>query len=180
MQPTSKPYAAILWSLLGLFALRVCAQFVQAVYAVPWLPPFDAWQGSGLPYGGLVTAQALLIALMARLAWLVSTRRVTARRRIGSWCLALGAVYFTTMLLRLVVGTAGFGSHRWFAAVLPAVFHLVLASFVLVVGMFHRRGAAPPPLHYLVSSSSSRSRRASAPTLARTVRRSMPRRRAVS
>ncbi len=44
------------------------------------------------------------------------------------------------MALRLVLGAVLWPDQRWFAARLPACFHLVLAGFGLVVGTVHARG----------------------------------------
>ena len=143
MPTTAQRYAAVLWLLLGLFAFRVLAQLAQRVSPVPWLPPFDAWQGSGLPYPALVGAQVVILVLMWRTTWRLATGRVAPRQRTGTWYLTAGATYFAMMVLRLIVGAAHLSSSRWFAAVLPTLFHLVLASAVLIVGAFHRRSGPP-------------------------------------
>ena len=143
MPTTARRYATGLWLLLGLFAFRILAQLAQCVSPVPWLPPFDAWQGSGLPYPALVGAQAIILVLMWRAAWRFASGRVAPHRRTGSWYLTAGAIYFATMLLRLIAGAAHLSSSRWFAAVLPALFHLVLASAVLIVGTSHWRSGPP-------------------------------------
>lgn len=135
--------AAGLWLLIGLFAFRVAAQLLQWLSPVDWLPSFDAWQGSGLPYWALLAAQALILLVMMTTARRIATGRLVPRQRAGRWCLALGALYFGTMAVRLTVGVLHLSSHRWFATTLPALFHLVLATFTLLVGRFHwRRGAA--------------------------------------
>lgn len=68
--------------------------------------------------------------------------------------LAFGAIYCTTMLVRLVLGLTIFRSNRWFSSILPTTFHLVLASYLLLDGHFHfrygatarnSRAATPPP-----------------------------------
>ncbi len=175
------PYAACAWVLVVFFAFRVLAQLVQRLHSVPWLPAFDTWQGSGLPYEILLSAQALILLAMSRLAWRLSTERIQPRARRGVWYLAIGAIYFVTMLLRLLAAVTGLVTDRWSAAALPALFHLVLASFVLLVGAFHWCGAYDAPaapalkLHH-----PARWRSIQAWTLARTVRRSSPSRRAVS
>ena len=58
------------WLLLltGLFTLRVVGQLVQAVGPFPFLPPFDAFQGSTLPYGALLAAQVVIIAAQVEFA----------------------------------------------------------------------------------------------------------------
>ncbi len=52
----------------------------------------------------------------------------------------LGLLYFMAMAFRLVIGFAVAPNHPWFGALIPAFFHLVLASFMMLVGHFHHTG----------------------------------------
>jgi hypothetical protein len=128
-----------LWCLLGLFMIRVVAQPLSLIVAHSALPPFSAWQSGALPYPALLTAQVLIVVVCSGVAWTLSSARVMPRRRVGMVLLWVGAVYFATMLLRLVLGATMFRGHWWFARPLPTTFHLVLASFLLVYGHFHAR-----------------------------------------
>jgi hypothetical protein len=56
--------------------------------------------------------------------------------------LVLGGLYFATMLVRLVLGLTVLSTSRWFSSVLPTMFHLVLASYLLLYGHFHFRRSA--------------------------------------
>ena len=51
--------------------------------------------------------------------------------------LVIGWFYFGLMGIRLIVGLTIAPDHYWFSARLPTVFHMVLASFILVYGRFH-------------------------------------------
>jgi hypothetical protein len=133
----SKPLAPWLWLLLTVFCFRVVAQLLQWLLTVPFLPPFAAWHSGALPYGVLVATQILIIALMARVCYRFSRGHVQANHRLGAMLLLLGAIYFLGMLARLLVGLFVLPEHGWFGQILPAVFHLVLALFVLLVGRFH-------------------------------------------
>jgi hypothetical protein len=53
--------------------------------------------------------------------------------------LIMASIYFIAMLSRLVLGLTMLGEYRWFTSYLPAFFHLVLASFLLLYGHFHFR-----------------------------------------
>jgi hypothetical protein len=128
----------VLSTLLALFALRVGAQALQWWRPVSWLPSFAAWQSGVVPYGLLVAAQLLILALEVRIVVAFARGRVAPSPRTARWALAFGAVYATTMTVRLGVGIFVPTSGRWFHAPLPTAFHFVLASFVLVVGAFHR------------------------------------------
>jgi hypothetical protein len=145
MNPAARRrYAAVLGLLLLAFLFRVTAQLVQAFSPVPWLPPFDAWHSATLPYPALVTAQVLIVALSL---WCIAGLRSGGLRpdpRIGAALRVLGWIYFAVMALRLVLGLTVLHRLRWFDAPLPSLFHLVLASMVLTLASFHRRGTATP------------------------------------
>ena len=142
MPNASTRYAPWLWLLLALFVVRVVAQPLSLLTNSPYLPPFDAWQGSGLPYPVLLAAQLLIIAFMARTATRFGRGAVVPRYRLGVWMLVLGSVYFLTMFLRLLLGLTVFRESRWFSAYLPTTFHLILASWLLLFGHFHVRYGA--------------------------------------
>ncbi|MCY4581418.1 MAG: hypothetical protein OXE50_01255 [Chloroflexi bacterium] len=129
-------YLPWMLTLAALFALRVLAQAVQWAGPVPFLPAFDAWQGSGLPYPVLLGSQALIVALLARALMVVRSRSV----RPASWkhraCFVLGGAYFGAMAFRLLAGLTFLSEVEWFAGSLPALFHLVLAAFVLLFGHY--------------------------------------------
>lgn len=136
---TAKRYARWLWLLLGLFCFRVAAQFVTLAGTPSFLPPFDAWHSGVLPYGALVTAQIVIIVVFGWTASRFSGGNVRPRRTLGLFLASIGLLYFAVMLVRLVLGLTLFSTHPWFGKLLPTVFHLVLASFLLLVGAFHLR-----------------------------------------
>lgn len=125
-----------LWALTILFAFRVAAQAVQLASPTAVLPPFDAWQGSGLDYPALLVSQLLILGVMVAGATRVS-RGLHTSRRAGTWLLALGSVYFAAMAVRLVLGLTVLAHVSWFAKPLPALFHLVLAGYLLTLGHYH-------------------------------------------
>lgn len=136
---TSRRYARWLWLLVGLFAARVLAQPATFVIEASWLPRFESWQGSNLPYPVLLATQLVILALLARIAFRFTIGAVAPRRRTGVWLLSLGGVYFVAMLARLVLGATVLSTNQWLAKPLPTFFHLVLASFVLLAGYYHYR-----------------------------------------
>ena len=135
--PSSRKHAPWLWLLLALFTVRVVAQPIALVTSAPFLPPFESWHSGVLPYPALVAAQLLIIAWFARTAWRFGRGDVIPNYRLGVWMLVFGGVYFATMLLRLVLGLTVLSTSRWFSSTLPTLFHLVLASYLLVYGHFH-------------------------------------------
>ena len=134
-------YLPWMLTLAALFVLRVLAQAVQWAGPVPFLPSFDAWQGSGLPYPALLASQVLIIVLLARALVVVRSQSI----RPASWkhraCFILGGAYFAATAFRLAAGLTFLSDVEWFAQSLPALFHLVLAAFVLLFGHYiHRAG----------------------------------------
>ena len=138
-------YLPWMLALTALFILRVLAQAVQWAAPVPFLPPFDAWQGSALPYSLLLTTQVAVIALLLRVLFLVRANAV----RPASWkhnaCFILGGVYFAVMAFRLVAGLTFLADIEWFSHTLPALFHVVLTTFILLFGHYlYRLGKRAP------------------------------------
>jgi hypothetical protein len=136
-------HVVLLRSFTVLFALRVTAQLVQWLRPTPFLPPFDAWQGSGLDYPVLLTSQLVILGLMG---WGIRAVHSGARGRksVGRWLIALGVLYFGSMGARLVLGLTVLSDVAWFAKPLPALFHLVLAGYVLTLGHYHSRETVVP------------------------------------
>ena len=122
--------------LSGLFALRVAAQLVQAVYEVPFLPPFEAWQGSAIPYPALLLLQAIVVAVMFGVLWRVKTGAISPSPWKHQACFALGGVYWAVMTFRLIAGLTFFAEYEWLARSVPALFHIILATLILVLGHY--------------------------------------------
>ena len=130
------------WALTGLglaFLARVLGQAVQKWTPLSFLPPFDDFQGSGLPYPALLTAQVAI---------LVTTVVVAVRMRSGKSLLSprlvvpvtvAGVIYLAVMAVRLVLGLSVLSHSGWFSTWIPTVFHLVLASEVLLISAYQRR-----------------------------------------
>lgn len=136
----SSPAVAWLLVVLALaFLGRVVAQLAQAVAEVAALPPFDDWQSGALPYPVLLATQiAILIGQSAIISGVASGRfrpSPVVRRSLA----VFGLLYLGVMIVRLVLGSTALAGDSWFDAILPSIFHLVLASFVLVTAYGTRR-----------------------------------------
>ena len=132
----ARAHAVSLAVLLALFMFRVVAQVIQAVAPVDDLLPFEAWHSGTLPYPALLAAQIAIIVLFAWLAlrfWRAEPL-AGARLRIGLW--GFGILYFVVSILRLVSGFTFATGNRFMAAHLPAFFHIVLASAVIVIASY--------------------------------------------
>ena len=127
--------AATLWVLLALFALRVLGQVLVAAGVAPLLPPMDDWQSGLLPYPLLLASQILILGALAAVcaqftrgggyfvryhAWLSTPLWITG------WIYAIAMAVRYALLRRDAI---------------PVVFHIVLATFLLVVAHHHRRVA---------------------------------------
>jgi hypothetical protein len=128
-----------LWLLTSVFLVRVLAQPLSRVAAVPGLPPFEAFQSGLVSYPLLVLAQAVILTAMAVTSWKASTGRLSPRPGIGLALLIAGGIYFVSMIARLAIGLVWLRESPFFARPVPTFFHLVLASFLIVCGWWHRR-----------------------------------------
>ena len=141
-QPARR-YALVLATLTALFAGRVIAQALQRWSPVSWLPPFDAFQGSNLSYTVLLTSQLVLLALMVAVTVRVAARAQRANARAARVLAWLGGLYMGGSLGRIALGLTLEDAPPWFTAWISAVFHLVLAAFVLTLAAYYN--AAPRP-----------------------------------
>lgn len=122
--------------LFGLFVLRALAQLVQSVYPVPFLPPFGAWHGAVMPYPLLVIIQVVIIVALTIILWRVRSDAIVPSRWKYRVCFILGGIYFSFIAFRLFAGLTFLSDHPWFSQSLPAFFHVVLASFILLLGRY--------------------------------------------
>ena len=122
----------ILWLLLLLFVLRVAGQALVAFFGVTWLPPMERWHSGLMPYPVLLALQILIIALLTWICVDFTRGRgffVRPRRFFAVHWLWFGWIYLGAMLTRFVIQ----------GPTIPVFFHWVLAAFVILVGLWHRR-----------------------------------------
>ena len=130
-------YVVLLTLLTTLFAFRVVAQLIQFVNPVDFLPPYSIWHSGILPYKWLLGTQIVILGMCFRIVWGIKNGTILSRKPKGKILFILGMGYLLSMGLRLCIGLTIAPNHYWFGATLPAVFHLVLASFVIVYARFH-------------------------------------------
>ncbi|MEM7792173.1 MAG: hypothetical protein AAF546_12285, partial [Verrucomicrobiota bacterium] len=126
-------HAAVLLGLLALFIFRVVAQFIQLVQPVGFLPEYDRWASGALPYEMLLTLQLAIITGFACIIRYPLQVRIEPSKRWGMTLYACGLIYFFAMFFRLTFGVIFESAPQWFSYSIPAFFHLVLASFLLVI-----------------------------------------------
>ncbi|MCZ6704992.1 MAG: hypothetical protein O6942_03745 [Bacteroidetes bacterium] len=112
---------------------------MQWSFDLPFLPTFEVWHSAVMSYPLLLLSQLGIIAALTKTALDFSTGRADASRQSGRLWLWFGLVYLGAMLARLILGLTVMSSHFWFSRHLPTTFHIVLASFVMLVGLFHWR-----------------------------------------
>lgn len=122
-----------------LFIVRVSIQLIQYFVPLGWLPAFESWHTDTIPYGILLISQIIIISIFSLTIWRISLNKITPHNITGKFLLSLGIIYFIFMLFRLVGGLTFLVDNSWFAQFLPAFFHLVLASFIIIWGCFHLR-----------------------------------------
>ena len=130
------------WALtvLGLaFLARVLSQAVQKWAPVSFLPPFDDFQGSGLPYPALLTAQIAILVITVVVAVRMRNGKSLLSPRLVVPVTVAGIIYFAVMAVRLALGLSVLSHSGWFSTWIPTVFHLVLASEVMLIGAYQRR-----------------------------------------
>jgi hypothetical protein len=137
-----KFYVVALSILLALFCFRVVAQLLQRFLALPFLPPFDAWQSGAVPYGALLASQILILVFYAWILWRILSNHIQPSRRQGWLLFIIGLIYFMAMIARLAIGLTGLSEHHWFHSYLPTLFHFVLSGYLIGAGCFHLQATA--------------------------------------
>lgn len=125
---------SVLLVLFLVFLFRVLAQLLQSGNDISFLPAFEQWHSATIPYGWLLFSQGLILAAML-CTWLyIHREQYRFKRGRAQLLLVLGSIYFLVMLVRFIFGITVLPEHRWFGATLPALFHMVLAAYLLVLG----------------------------------------------
>lgn len=135
-------HTATLWLLTALFALRVLGQAIQHWLPQQFLPALDAFQGSSLQYGVLLALQIAILIWMLRTTFRIQRGVLTPLPHTGRFLAWFGAVYMTGSLARIAAGLAVPALPLWFKTWIPALLHVVLAAFVLIVACYHLRKPA--------------------------------------
>ena len=124
--------SALLWILLFLFVGRVTGQLLVVAGLAPFLPPIDDWQSGLLPYPVLLASQILILGVLTTVCAQFSRGRgyfVRYHRWLTTPLWIVGWMYAGGMVLRYALLRRDS---------IPVVFHIVLATFLLVVAHHHR------------------------------------------
>jgi uncharacterized protein len=131
----------LLWLLLFAFCCRVLGQALVAFLDVAWLPPMEEWYSGLMAYPLLLPTQLLIIAMYTKVCWDFTSGDgyfVQAKPLFGQGVLWFGYIYLAAMVLRYIIRMSLYPEARWFGGTIPIAFHLVLASFIIAFGRYHR------------------------------------------
>ncbi len=139
--PDPATAAGILAFLAGCFALRVAGQFIVSRRAPDWLPPMLEWYSGLVVYSRLLAIQVVMLAAMAvvslglGLGW---PAIVDAKPAFGTALLVIAWPYALSMPVRYAVRMWRHPEARWTGRTIPIVFHVVLATWLFVLGSYLR------------------------------------------
>lgn len=134
--------APILWVLLFLFILRVIGQILVVLNLVDFLPPMKEWQSGLLSYKYLLVSQIIIIMFYGKICLDFSRGKgffVVPFSKLGRGFLIFGTIYFILMVIRYILQMIIYPETRWFGRTIPIFLHLVLATFLILVGKYHLR-----------------------------------------
>jgi hypothetical protein len=137
--------AAALWTLLALFAGRVFGQLAVVLDIAPFLPPMEQWQSDLMPYPALLAAQFVILGTFAVVCTQFTRGRgyfVDRPGWLGTPLWIVGWIYAVSMVVRYAVWMTIRPDERWTGDLIPVVFHVILASFLLVVAHHHRHSSS--------------------------------------
>lgn len=134
-----RKYAAILTTLLFLFSLRVLGQIVVACFHPIFLPPMREWMSGLISYQILLPAQILIIVVFAKFCgdfWRASGLTYAIPSRLANFLHGFGRLYLVLSILRYPVQMVLVPEAKWIGGCIPIIFHIVLASFILVYARY--------------------------------------------
>lgn len=140
-------YAKALWAITLVFGMRMLAQLLPLALHAPRPLP-STWYAGSIGYWLMMWTQVPLLIVMITVAGRHSLGRVPRSGGLGRGLLMLGSGYSAIMATRLMIGLLDAAASDWFRESTSACFHLVLASFVLVLAAYHLNwigGEAKPP-----------------------------------
>ena len=143
--------AALLWTLLTVFVVRVVGQLAVALGRAPFLPPMSEWYSGLLPYKPLLAAQVAIVLLFVKVC--IDQSRGSGyfarpQRHLASPLWYFGWLYAGSMAVRYGATMTLYPERRWTGGTIPIVFHLVLATFLLTLAHYHRAAIGTDGHHH--------------------------------
>ncbi len=131
--------ALILSILLFSFCLRVLGQILVAYFRPAFLPPMQEWMSGLVSYQILLPAQLLIAVVFAKICcdfWQGSGVTYSISLKLANFLHAFAHLYLTLSILRYPVQMALNPQARWVGGCIPIIFHIVLASFILIYARY--------------------------------------------
>ena len=120
---------------------RVFAQLIQFINPIGFLPPFDHWQSGTLAYHWLLLSQILILGMQITILINIHYQNYAFRFSRGRVIYIFGIIYFLLSILRLLFGSLYLEEHPFWGATIPSIFHVFLACFFLVLGLYEARNS---------------------------------------
>jgi hypothetical protein len=130
--------ALLLWLFTVLFIFRVLGQILVALKPRTWLPPMEQW--NFIPYWILLPIQLVFIVVMVWVDISFTSETgvlVIKNPTAGDFLIWFSALYALSMAIRYTIRMIQHAERRWFGGTIPIVFHVVLASYLYVLGHFY-------------------------------------------
>lgn len=127
-----------LFILTAIFIFRVVGQFLQLWFNVPLLPSFEQWYSGAIPYPYLLAIQFFIIFWMLRISLKIKNIVIKPNRKLGNFLEVIAWIYLIVMFVRFVISVTGMLEYTWFQRPIPSFFHMVLASYILLVAHYHK------------------------------------------
>lgn len=121
-----------------LFTGRCLAQLFQSFFNVSWLPGFNEFQSGAASYPILLLSQIIILILGWHINYCLVTKKQPLKFTSKKWFFLISVFYLLIMFLRLALGLTIFKQHFFFSALIPAAFHLILASWMMLVSRTSR------------------------------------------
>jgi hypothetical protein len=102
----------------------------------------DQWQSGLMPYPVLVVSQVVLLAGLGAVCVQFSRGRgyfTRPHRWLATPLWIVGWIYLVSMIVRYGIWMTIRPDQRWTGDLIPVVFHMVLASFLLCLAQYHRK-----------------------------------------
>ena len=124
-----------------LFLFRVASQLLQLIFVdtIDILPSFSMWHSASIPYSMLLFSQVIILYFMSSI--LLNFQKNNFSNHSSKYIQILqyiGSFYLIFMLIRLFLSLTLMQEHPWFGATLPALFHIVLALFIVIYGLYYK------------------------------------------
>ncbi|RCK31690.1 hypothetical protein TH19_20645 [Thalassospira profundimaris] len=134
--------------LCGLYGFRIAGQYVQREWPQSWLPPAGMWYSGDLGYSYLLAIQVLILIFMLVTTWRAGAHHITPRSWKRRLCQIAGWGYLVVILAQMIPGISFPPDAAWLAHAFPLFFQMILAIYIITLGIYLTYDAARRKEHY--------------------------------